>query len=162
MYLLNLSHLAVIFTTLATLYAVLPKKNLVKNLDKSKVHTAIENAMFLLRSFGDVSPVLIQCRRYFGSIAASLGPQCGGDNSYEHRFSLDGQFQPSLLVTTAGNPPTSHESSASRVRSVADWQAHNLNLFSTDHSMADYSAELFSDATFGQFNFGALDPILQM
>jgi hypothetical protein len=137
---------------------------------------AIEKAMNLLRSFGDINPTLAQCRQYFESMMTFAMNQGGGlgapsdtdfTTTYGLRYVTDAsQYQPQPPNFRSPGLPTipQRPRGNSRVRGMADCQARNFGgMFpAPDQIMADYPAELFSDATFGSFNFGALDPIIQM
>ncbi len=150
----------VIFTTLATLFAVRARSHLVQDLDDNKIGNAINQAMSLLQSFGDINPTLTQCRRYFESMmpwAMDRSGNLGSQNLRASRPPVEIPFQ---------QPPFAHprmqQRPSSSVPSSMEFQARDVSLFNMDQAMTDYSAELFSDSTFGSFNFGALDPIFQL
>ncbi|KIW34463.1 uncharacterized protein PV07_01241 [Cladophialophora immunda] len=136
-----------IFTTLATLCAVRARRNSVPNLDDGNIDTTIDKAMGLLRSFGDIHP--------------TLGPVPHPETMARLRSPTNNRvLHPSLPTATCTIQPTPSRTSP-RLQNPAEYQPHDLFLHNPDQSLEDCTAELFSDVTFGGFNFGALDPILQ-
>ncbi|KAK4944638.1 hypothetical protein LTR10_016072 [Elasticomyces elasticus] len=154
-----------IFTTLATLLAVRARRNLVQHLDNNKIDLAIDTAMDLLRSFGDVNPTLTQCRQYFDAMmpsAVNRSASTDTESVYSHRLAPEAQFPPTSSHNGRNFAQIMQQRPAWRSQESMDFEARNLGLFNVDQMMAEYPAELFSDATFGSFNFGALDPMIQM
>ncbi|KIX08526.1 uncharacterized protein Z518_03182 [Rhinocladiella mackenziei CBS 650.93] len=157
--------LQVIFTILATLFAVRARRNILQNLDDNSINITLEKAMSLLHSLGDINPALTQCRQYFESLmscAVTQGALLDGEKVYGLKLPTDPQFQTTSFPHTRNPVLTFQQRPKSSIQNVVDGQARNIHLLDADQTMADYPAELFADATFGNFNFGALDPTLQM
>ncbi len=155
----------VIFTTLATLFAVRARSHLVQDLDDNKIGNAINQAMSLLQSFGDINPTLTQCRRYFESMmpwAMDRSGNLGSQNLRASRPPVEIPFQQPPFAHPRMVTQAMQQRPSSSVPSSMEFQARDVSLFNMDQAMTDYSAELFSDSTFGSFNFGALDPIFQL
>ncbi|KAJ9639739.1 hypothetical protein H2204_003532 [Knufia peltigerae] len=156
-----------IFTTLATLFALRARSHLVKYQDDGRICSSIEKAMALLQSFGDINPTLTQCRRYFESMMPPKSKQTAKSSTQES-LSFQQQHNGSRpLPPSYGDLRVAaqavHTRPTSSVHSSMDFHpAHDINFFAADETMSDYSAELLADSTFGTFNFGALDPVLQM
>ena len=156
-----------IFTTLATLFAVRDRRTWGPDLNDNKFNMDIEKAMSLLRSFGDINPTLTQCRQYFEmmmSLTTTQGSIPDVENTYRFGIPAEYQAQPLRFTSpTNTDQPTPHMSALSRFRqSTPNLQARDSDLRITDQNMANFAAELFSDGNLGAFNFGTLDPILQM
>lgn len=162
-----LTRATVIFTTLATLFALRARSHLVKYQDDGRICSSIEKAMALLQSFGDINPTLTQCRRYFESMMPPKSKQTAKSSTQES-LSFQQQHNGSRpLPPSYGDLRVAaqavHTRPTSSVHSSMDFHpAHDINFFAADETMSDYSAELLADSTFGTFNFGALDPVLQM
>lgn len=136
-----------------------------QHLDNNKIDLAIDTAMDLLRSFGDVNPTLTQCRQYFEAMmpsATNVGAPVDTENMYGHRLPSEAQLPPTSSQHARSAAQNMPQRPAWRVPEAPDYETRNMGLFNVDQMMAEYPAELFSDATFGSFNFGALDPMIQM
>ncbi|KIW95283.1 uncharacterized protein Z519_03867 [Cladophialophora bantiana CBS 173.52] len=157
-----------IFTTLATLFAVRARKNLLRCLDDNAINIAIEKAMTLLRSFGDINPTLTQCRQYFElmmPLTIAQGFILDTENVYSRlRIPTDSQAQALPFSNPAfTGQMTPQQRPVHRAQSSMDYlPGRDAGLRGADQAMAGYTAEIFSDATFGSFSFETLDPILQM
>lgn len=123
------------------------------------INVSIDKAMSMLRSFGDINPTLTQCRQYFESMmpwAVNRNATLDTQNMSAFRLPTNLHFQPlampgSRSIAHMMHPPGS-----------LDYQGHDLGQLNLDQRMADYPAELFADASFGGFNFNALDSIIQL
>ncbi|KAK5193429.1 hypothetical protein LTR99_006981 [Exophiala xenobiotica] len=154
-----------LFTTLATLFAVRARSHLVQDLDDNKIGNAINQAMSLLQSFGDINPTLTQCRRYFESMmpwAMDRSGNLGSQNLRVSRPPVEIPFQQPPFAHPRMVTQAMQQRPSSSMPNSTEFQPRDVSLFNMDQAMTDYSAELFSDSTFGTFNFGALDPIFQL
>ena len=134
-----------------------------QHLDNNKIDLAIDTAMDPLRSFGDVNPTLTQCRQYFEAMmpsSVSRNASTDTESVYSHRLAPEAQFPPGPSHNVRNAAQIIQQRPAWRSQEPMDFESRNLGLFNVDQMMTEYPAELFSDATFGSFNFGALDPMI--
>lgn len=131
---------------------------------------AIEKGMALLRSFGDVDLTLIQCRQYFELImpvTMAHGSLTDIANTSRHRLPGNSQGQPSHLPHLMNGfqsmqQQQQQQRSFPRFEGLNDFDVPDLGPHNVERTMTDSTAELFADRAFGGFNFGAVDPFLQM